>query len=242
MRTDGRNFDELRTVKIEPEVIRHAEGSVMLQMGDTRVLCTASVEEKVPKWLLGSGKGWVTAEYGMLPRSTHQRINRDRAINSGRSQEISRLIGRSLRAAVNLKAIGEKQIYVDCDVLQADGGTRTAAITGGFVALGLALKFLHEQGELKDFPLKNYVAATSVGWQAGRALLDLNYDEDSTIDTDMNFVLTDENNFIEIQGTAEGTPFSGGDLSQMVSLAKKGCRQLFMLQKEFLGDFLDLKN
>lgn len=234
MRTDGRQFNQMRPVKIIPEVIRHAEGSVQIDMGDTRVICTASVEPGIPKWLMGQGRGWVTAEYGMLPRSTHTRLNREKALTGGRTQEISRLIGRSLRAAVDLTALGERQISVDCDVIQADGGTRTAAITGGFVALGLALKFLKDQGEISTLPLKNYVSAVSVGLSKNGPLLDLNYDEDSTIDTDMNFVMNDKCEFIEIQGTAEGTSFSMTQLTQMIELAQTGCKQLFEEQKRIL--------
>lgn len=234
MRTDGRNFNELRKLTITPEVIRHAEGSVQIEMGHTRVICTASVEPGIPKWLMGQGRGWVTAEYGMLPRSTHTRLNREKALTGGRTQEISRLIGRSLRAAVDLTALGERQISIDCDVIQADGGTRTAAITGGFVALGLALKFLKEQGEIKTWPIKNYVSAISVGLGKNGPLLDLNYDEDSTIETDMNFVMNDKCEFIEVQGTAEGSSFSMTQLTQMIELAQSGCKQLFAAQKTIL--------
>ena len=203
MRTDGRTNDQIRPLKITPEVNRYAEGSVKIELGNTHLLCTASVDDGVPKWLAGSGQGWITAEYGMLPRSTHTRIKREKAMSSGRSQEISRLIGRSLRAAVNMQDLGERQIYVDCDVLQADGGTRTAAITGGFVALALALKFLKEQNIIKVWPIKSYVAAISLGVKNNQTLLDLNYDEDSSIDTDMNVVMNNDNHFIELQGTAE---------------------------------------
>jgi ribonuclease PH len=190
---------------------------------------------------MGGGKGWVTAEYGMLPRSTHDRITRERAYDSGRSQEISRLISRSLRSAVKLEALGEKQILIDCDVIQADGGTRTAAITGGFVALGLALKLLHEQGDLRNFPIQHYVAATSVGWQGQHGVLDLDYEEDSNIHTDMNFVMTNQNQFIEIQGTAEKTPFDRNQMMAMMELAQKGGNDLFRAQAEHLGSFFPLK-
>jgi ribonuclease PH len=237
MRLDSRKLDELRPVKIQPEVIRHAEGSVEISMGLTRVICTASVDPGVPKWLNGTGQGWVTAEYGMLPRSTHTRISREKAMNSGRSQEISRLIGRSLRAAVDLKALGERQITVDCDVVQADGGTRTASITGGFVALALALKFLQNQGTLPSLPLKDYVAAISVGLLQEEILLDLNYEEDAACGTDMNFVLTGREQFVEVQGTAEGMTFSKSQIDKMSELAAFGCRQLIAKQAEITGSF-----
>lgn len=240
MRTDNRNPEQMRPVRLRAEIIRHAEGSVEIEMGHTRVLCTASVEPSVPKWLAGSGSGWVTAEYGMLPRSTHTRISREKAAKSGRTQEISRLIGRSLRAAVDLRALGERQIHIDCDVVQADGGTRTASITGGFVALALALKFLKDQGQISRIPLKHYVAAISVGLLEGEALLDLNYDEDSACQTDMNFVMTDGLQFVEVQGTAEGQPFSKEQMARMTSLAEKGCGELFARQAEFVGPFFEL--
>lgn len=242
MRLDQRQPDELRPVKLRPEVIRYAEGSVEIEMGYTRVLCTASVEPTVPKWMAGNGTGWITAEYGMLPRSTHTRITREKAMNSGRTQEISRLLGRALRAAVDLKALGERQIQVDCDVMQADGGTRTAAITGGFVALALALKFLKNQGQLSTIPLKNYVAAVSVGLFNNNVLLDLNYDEDSASQTDMNFVMTDAGDFVEVQGTAEGGTFSKQQMDEMAMRAALGCRQLFTKQAEIIGAFFPLKN
>ena len=240
MRIDQRQPNELRKLNIKTNVIRHAEGSAMIELGNTHVLCTATVENKLPKWMMGQKVGWVTAEYGMLPRSTHDRITREKAFSSGRSQEISRLIGRSLRSAVRMEALGERQIHIDCDVIQADGGTRTAAITGGFVALGLALKLLHENGELKDFPLKHFVAAVSVGWQKNKALLDLNYEEDSNIHTDMNFVLTNKNTLIEIQGTGEQSPFSKEEFGQMLELAMTGSQKLFAAQNEALGGFLPL--
>ncbi len=238
MRTDGRTPNEMRKVEITPEVNRYAEGSVKISFGNTVVLCTATVEEKVPKWLHGSKKGWVTAEYGMLPRSTHNRIHRDKATNSGRSQEISRLIGRSLRAAIDLGKLGERQIFVDCDVIQADGGTRTAAITGGFVALALACKYLQDQKTIQEWPIKNYISAISVGSQDGNAILDLNYDEDSNIGTDINFVMDDNNNFIEIQGTAEQMAFSKNDLNNFIELAEIGCTQLIEMQKNIIDGAL----
>jgi ribonuclease PH len=234
MRTDGRKANQLRPVSILPDVLLHAEGSVQISMGNTKIICTASVEPSVPKWLMGQGSGWITAEYGMLPRSTHTRINREKAATGGRTQEISRLIGRSLRAAVDLKALGEKQIYIDCDVIQADGGTRTAAITGGFVALALALKFMKDKGQITTIPLKSYVAAISVGLSRNGAILDLNYDEDSSIDTDMNFVMTDKKELVEIQGTAEGTTFSFTQLNEMIELAQIGCAQLFHEQAKYV--------
>lgn len=240
MRLDQRKLDEIRKVTLRPEIIRHAEGSVEIEMGLTRVICTASVEPTVPKWLAGTGQGWVTAEYGMLPRSTHSRINREKAANSGRTQEISRLIGRSLRAAVDLKALGERMITVDCDVIQADGGTRTASVTGGFVALALALNFLKNQGTLAQLPLKNYVAAISVGLLNQHALLDLNYSEDSACGTDMNFVVTDQEHFVEVQGTAEGAAFSKAQMDAMCALAIGGCKELFRKQAEVVGSFFPL--
>ena len=240
MRLDNRPLNEIRPVLITPEVIRHAEGSVEISMGHTRVICTASVEPTVPKWLSGSGGGWVSAEYGMLPRSPHTRISREKAMNSGRSQEISRLIGRSLRAAVDLKALGERQITVDCDVLQADGGTRTASITGGFVALALALRFLQQQGTLQTLPLKNYVSAISVGLLRESVLLDLNYEEDSACSTDMNFVMTNKEQFVEVQGTAEGVTFSKEQMDKMSQSALLGCQTLFRKQAEIIGSFYPL--
>jgi len=240
MRLDNRQLNELRPVSIRAEVIRHAEGSVEISMGHTRVICTASIEPNVPKWLSGTGSGWVTAEYGMLPRSTHTRISRDKAANSGRTQEISRLIGRSLRAAVDLRALGERQITVDCDVVQADGGTRTASVTGGFVALGLALNFLKNQGAFTALPLKHYVAAISVGLLNDKVLLDLNYEEDAACTTDMNFVLTSKEQFVELQGTAEGTTFSKAQMDQMTVSAQLGCAELFKKQAEILKGFFPL--
>lgn len=240
MRADGRSFDQLRQIKITPHVSEYAEGSCLVEFGRTKVLCTATYEPKSPQWLVGSGAGWVTAEYGMLPRSTHTRIKRDKALNAGRTQEISRLIGRSLRAAVDLKALGEKQIIVDCDVLNADGGTRTASVTGGYVALALALKKLKDLSEIKTLPLINYVAAVSVGLHQGQAFLDLNYDEDSSIGTDMNFIMTDKGQFVEVQGTAEHTPFSREELNRLLDVADKGCRELFIHQAAIVGEVYKL--
>jgi ribonuclease PH len=237
MRTDGRTPNEIRPVRILPHVVRHAEGSVQVEFGHTHVICTASIEADVPKWIEGN-RGWVTAEYGMLPRSTHSRMRRDKILDGGRTQEISRLIGRSLRAAVDLERMGPRVITVDCDVIQADGGTRTAAITGGFVALCLALRFLQDQGQIKDIPITSYVAAVSVGLKRGETLVDLNYDEDSTVDTDMNFVMNHKNEFIEVQGTAESGTFSYDQLLGLVSAARTQCQILIQKQREIVGPML----
>ena len=241
-RGDGRLFNQLRSIKITPGFTKHAEGSALIEMGETRVLCTASVEQTVPKWLQGGGKGWVTAEYGMLPRSTHTRISREKASNSGRTQEISRLIARSLRAAVDLKALGERSITVDCDVLQADGGTRTAAITGGFVALTMAIAKLKLAGLVPatSQPITQYVSAISVGLKDGEPLLDLNYDEDSAIGTDMNIVMTADGRFVELQGTAEQMPFSRSELDRVLQVATEGCRQLFTAQSQIVSAYVPL--
>ncbi|WP_374074250.1 ribonuclease PH [Bdellovibrio bacteriovorus] len=236
MRADGRLFDQLRQIKITPHVSEYAEGSCIVEFGKTKVLCTATYEPKAPQWLMGTGSGWVTAEYGMLPRSTHTRIKREKSMTGGRTQEISRLIGRSLRAAVDLKHLGERQIIVDCDVLNADGGTRTASVTGGFVALALASKKLLDLSEIKAFPLVNYVSAISVGLHNDNILLDLNYDEDSAIGTDMNFVMTDKGHFVEVQGTAEHVPFTRDQLFKMMDVAEKGCRELFIHQASIVGE------
>ncbi|MEO0337285.1 MAG: ribonuclease PH [Pseudomonadota bacterium] len=241
MRSYERSNEQLRPIKIVPEVIEHAEGSVEIQFGKTRVICTASVEPNVPKWMQGSGEGWISAEYGMLPRSTHTRIRREKAMNSGRSQEISRLIGRSLRSAVDLKALGERSIQVDCDVIQADGGTRTAAITGGFVALALALDFLKSQGDLSSIPLKNYVSAVSLGLFEDKVLVDLDYQEDFSCGADTNFVINDELEFVEIQGTAEGQTISKANIDKMTDLASAACSELFKQQQEIVGKFYSLK-
>lgn len=240
MRIDGRISNQLREVKITPNVSEYAEGSCLVEFGKTRVLCTASYEGQVPKWLQGTGEGWITAEYGMLPRSTHSRMKREKTMTGGRTQEISRLIARSLRAAVDLRALSEKQITIDCDVINADGGTRTAAITGGFVALALALKKLKDLGEIKQLGLFQYVAAVSVGLEKGQGLVDLNYDEDSNIGTDMNFVMTDSLKFIEVQGTAEKQAFSVAELNQLVELATESCLQLFRAQESVIKDFFPL--
>ena len=241
MRKENRQPHEIRKVILTPHVSDYAEGSALVEFGRTRVLCTASLETPVPKFLQNTGQGWVTAEYGMLPRSTHTRIKREKAMGSGRTQEISRLIGRSLRAAVDLKALGERQIVVDCDVINADGGTRTAAVTGGFVALALALQKLKLNKDISTLPLIHYVSAVSVGLQNGNALLDLNYDEDSKIGADVNVVMTSSNHFIEVQGTAESSPFTQEDLIGLMEMARKGCHDLFEKQAAIIGDFFPLK-
>lgn len=240
MRIDGRSLNDLRKISITPHAAEYAEGSCLVEFGKTKILCTASLDEQAPKWLQGSGKGWVTAEYGMIPRSTHTRIKRDKAMASGRTQEISRLIARALRSSVDLKVLVEKQIIVDCDVLQADGGTRTAAITGGFVALALALKKLKAVAEIKSLGLECYVAAVSIGLKEKQLFLDLNYDEDSVIGTDMNFVMNSRGEFIEVQGTAESEGFSPTQLNSMMSLAQEGIGQLFLAQEKILGSFFPL--
>lgn len=236
-RSFDRSAASLRPVVITRHYTKHAEGSVLIAMGDTKVLCTASVEERVPPHKKGSGEGWVTAEYGMLPRSTHTRSDREaaRGKQSGRTQEIQRLIGRSLRAVVDLKKLGERQITLDCDVLQADGGTRCASITGAFVALHDAIDGLLKRGAIAESPINDFVAAVSVGIGGGGAVLDLDYVEDSSCETDMNVVMTGSGAFIEVQGTAEGTPFSRGDMDALLALADQGIRQLVMAQKTALG-------
>ncbi len=235
-RPSGRKANQLREIRITRHYTRHAEGSVLVEFGDTRVLCTASVEESVPPFLRGKGEGWVTAEYGMLPRSTHTRSAREAAKGkqSGRTQEIQRLIGRSLRAITDLKALGERQITLDCDVLQADGGTRTAAITGACVALHDAIQGLIVSGKLQTNPLRDFVAAISVGIVNGVPVLDLDYPEDSACDTDMNVVMTGEGGMVEVQGTAEGTPFTRAELDALLQLAEDGIRQLVALQRKAL--------
>ncbi|ANC93206.1 ribonuclease PH [Azospirillum humicireducens] len=237
MRPSGRAFDQLRTVSLEPGFSRYAEGSCMVRFGNTHVLCTASVDETVPRFLKNTGLGWVTAEYGMLPRSTHSRTDREAAKGkqSGRTQEIQRLIGRALRAVTDRSAMGEKQIKIDCDVIQADGGTRTAAITGSYVALHLAFQHLMQIGALKTMPLTDQVAAVSCGLFQGNAVLDLDYDEDSKAQADANFVLTGKAGIVEIQGTAEETPFSEPQFMELLALARKGVTELVALQKQVLG-------
>jgi ribonuclease PH len=237
----ARAFDRgamtLRPVRFHRRFTRHAEGSVLVEMGFTRVLCTASVEEKVPPFLKGTGRGWVTAEYGMLPRATHTRGAREAASGkqSGRTQEIQRLIGRSLRAVTRLDVLGERQVTIDCDVLQADGGTRCASITGSMVALADAISWLRAQGRIADDPLKDFVAAVSVGLVEGEPVLDLDYAEDSSGGTDMNVVMTGDGRFVEVQGTAEGDPFSREQLSQLLDLASSGISQLIELQRSALA-------
>ena len=232
----GRAFDSLRPVRITRHYTTYAEGSVLIEFGGTRVLCTASVEEKVPPHKRGSGEGWVTAEYGMLPRATHTRGDREaaRGKQSGRTQEIQRLIGRSLRAVFDLKALGERTIHLDCDVIQADGGTRTASITGAFVAAQDAVSWLLAQGRIAASPIIGPVAAISVGIVAGVPLLDLDYDEDSACDTDMNVVMTGAGHFVEVQGTAEGAAFSRAEMDRLLQLADKGIGELIELQRQSL--------
>jgi ribonuclease PH len=236
-RAGGRAADALRPVTITRHYTRHAEGSVLVAFGDTKVLCTASVEEKVPPHVRGTGRGWVTAEYGMLPRSTHTRSDREaaRGKQSGRTQEIQRLIGRSLRCVFDLGAMGERTIALDCDVLQADGGTRTAAITGAFVAAHDAVGWMQERGLITRSPIRDFVAAVSVGIVEGTPLLDLEYVEDSACGTDMNVVMTGSGGYVEVQGTAEGVPFSREEMGSLLALADKGIRELVALQRHALA-------
>jgi ribonuclease PH len=237
MRNPERALDQMRSVSLEPGFAKHAEGSCLVKFGDTHVLVTASLEETIPSFLRGSGKGWVTAEYGMLPRSTHERMRREAAVGkqSGRTLEIQRLIGRSLRAVVELAALGERQITIDCDVLQADGGTRTASVTGGFVALAGCIAFMKKTGMVTKPAIKDHVAAVSCGIVKGQTMLDLDYAEDSTAETDANFVLTGAGGLVEIQGTAEGAPFNDEQFAQLLSHARKGIAELVALQKAALG-------
>jgi ribonuclease PH len=235
-RSDNRTSEQMRPVKIEPDFISTAEGSALIELGNTRVICTASVEEVVPSFLRNTGKGWITGEYGMLPRSTLTRTAREvtKGRASGRTHEIQRLIGRSLRAVADLKALGERTIWIDCDVIQADGGTRTASITGAFVALGLAVGRLLEAGTLSSSPLRDFVAAISVGIVDGTILLDLAYEEDSRADVDMNFVMTGAGKMVEVQATAEARPFSEEQLQQMLALAQRGVHDLIAKQRGIL--------
>jgi len=245
MRLDGRGNKELRTVKIKKNFNKYAEGSALIEIGSTKIICTASVEQRVPPFLRDKGQGWITAEYGMLPRSATSRIPREssRGKVGGRTHEIQRLIGRSLRAVVDLNLLGERTIWIDCDVIQADGGTRTAAITGAFVAMVEALKNLHKEGKIEKLPVKGWVAATSVGIKDGEALLDLCYEEDSGADVDMNVVMTDKGKFIEIQGTAEKDPFASSDMERLLRLARQGINKLITIQKKVVGRlFNDSKN
>jgi ribonuclease PH len=237
-RNDGRQWDDLRTVRITRHYIKHAEGSVLIEVGDTRVICNASIQEGVPPFLKDTGTGWVTAEYSMLPRSTHTRALREsvRGKLGGRTQEIQRLIGRSLRSVTNLNAFGERTILLDCDVIQADGGTRTASITGAYVALADAFSWLKERGEIKEIPMTDSVAAVSVGVVVEEMLLDLDYYEDSRAQVDMNLVMTGKGEFVEVQGTAEETPFTKDALDRMITLASRGIRELSTIQEKALQD------
>ncbi len=239
MRPSGRQADELREVRFVADFTKHAEGSVLVEFGDTRVLCNASVESRVPPWMRGERRGWVTGEYGMLPRSTHSRSSREaaRGKQSGRTQEIQRLIGRSLRAVIDLSALGERTVTLDCDVLQADGGTRTAAISGAYVALSMAMSRLCEAGKIKANPIYGQIAAVSVGIFAGTPVLDLDYAEDSQAETDMNVVMNEAGHFVEVQGTAEGHAFSRAEFDAMLELAGKGIRDIIAAQDEILESF-----
>lgn len=236
VRIDGRGSDKLRKVTITRNYLKYPEGSCLIEMGNTRVICTASVEESVPPFLRNSGTGWVTAEYGMLPRSCQSRIPRGK--DSGRTYEIQRLVGRSLRSVTDMKYLGERTIWVDCDVIQGDGGTRTSAITGSFIALVDALQKLKKDGKITKVPVGDYIAATSVGILDGNMLLDLCYEEDSKAEVDMNVIMTGAGEFIEIQGTAERKPFSKEKMDSMLDFAKKGIEELFSIQRKLVGDIL----
>ncbi len=236
VRLDGRGNDKIRKVNITRNYLKYPEGSCLIELGNTKVICTASVEESVPPFLKGSGTGWVTAEYGMLPRSCDRRIPRGK--DSGRTYEIQRLVGRSLRTVTDMKSMGERSIWIDCDVIQGDGGTRTAAITGSFVALVDALSKLKKSGLIKNVPISDYVAATSIGIVNGEMLLDLCYEEDSKAEVDMNIVMTAAGEFIEIQGTAERKPFAKEKMDKMLVLAQKGIEDLFSVQRKLVGDIL----
>lgn len=236
MRIDGRKNDQVRHTKVIRNYIKHAEGSVLIEVGDTKVICTASIEDKVPPFLKGTGEGWITAEYNMLPRSTATRKVRDiaRLKLDGRTMEIQRLIGRALRSVVDLKALGEKTIWIDCDVIQADGGTRTTSITGAFIALVDAVNKIHKQKSFKVYPIRNFVCATSVGIVGEEKLLDLCYEEDSNAKVDMNIIGTDDGQFVEIQGTGEEAPFTRSELNEILDLGEKGIKQMIQLQKDCL--------
>ena len=236
MRIDGRKNDQVRHTKVTRNYIKHAEGSVLIEVGDTKVICTASIEDKVPPFLKGTGEGWITAEYNMLPRSTATRKVRDiaRLKLDGRTMEIQRLIGRALRSVVDLKALGEKTIWIDCDVIQADGGTRTTSITGAFIALVDAVNKIHKQKSFKVYPIRKFVCATSVGIVGEEKLLDLCYEEDSNAKVDMNIIGTDDGQFVEIQGTGEEAPFTRGELNEILDLGEKGIKQMIQLQKDCL--------
>ncbi|MEL0612249.1 ribonuclease PH [Marinomonas arenicola] len=238
MRPSGREADQLRPLKITRNFTKHAEGSVLIECGDTKVICTATVVNGVPRFLKGKGQGWITAEYGMLPRSTHSRVDREaaRGKQNGRTVEIQRLIGRSLRAAVDLKKLGENTITIDCDVIQADGGTRTASISGGFVALADAIQVLMDKKRVKENPIVSQIAAISVGVYKGVPVLDLDYPEDSNAETDMNVIMNDKGGFIEIQGTAEGEAFSDEHMVGMLAVARKGIAEIIELQSKTLAD------
>jgi len=235
MRPDGRRWNEIRKVTLTGNYLHYARGSVLIEMGNTKVICTASLEEGVPQFLKNTGQGWLTAEYSMLPMSTPTRNVRERARVGGRTQEIQRLIGRSLRAVTELAGFGERTVYIDCDVIQADGGTRTAAITGGFVALVEAFQSLRDEGIIEKIPLKDYVSAVSAGVVNGKIILDLEYEEDSQADVDMNFVVTGGGNFVEVQGTAEQTPFTREQFDRLVDVALKGICELTEKQREIIG-------
>jgi ribonuclease PH len=236
-RSDGRRSDELRAVTIEPGFLKYAEGSALVTVGNTRVLCAATIEDRVPAWMKGRGVGWITAEYSMLPRATVERTQREASKGrvGGRTHEIQRIIGRALRAVTDTTKLGERTIWLDCDVLQADGGTRTAAVTGAYVALALAVGSAFDAGDAQRWPLTGQVAATSVGIVRGIPMLDLAYDEDSQAHVDMNVFMTDAGRFVELQGTAEATPFNRGDLDRLLTLAERGIRELFVLQRAALG-------
>ncbi len=240
MRNDGRGLDKLRKVKITRNYIKFAEGSCLMEIGNTKVICTASLEESVPPFLKGKGTGWITAEYGMLPRSCQTRITREASKGKigGRTHEIQRLIGRSLRAVVDMAKLGERSIWIDCDVLQGDGGTRCASITGSFIALADCLNKLKKDKIIDEIPIRDFVAAVSVGIIKDETLLDLNYEEDSKAEVDMNIVMTGSEKFIEVQGTAEGEPFAQAQMDELVNLAKKGVKELIEIQKEILGDVI----
>ena len=236
MRIDGRKNDQVRHTKVTRNYIKHAEGSVLIEVGDTKVICTASIDDKVPPFLKGTGEGWITAEYNMLPRSTATRKVRDiaRLKLDGRTMEIQRLIGRALRSVVDLKALGEKTIWIDCDVIQADGGTRTTSITGAFIALVDAVNKIHKQKSFKVYPIRKFVCATSVGIVGEEKLLDLCYEEDSNAKVDMNIIGTDDGQFVEIQGTGEEAPFTRSELNEILDLGEKGIKQMIQLQKDCL--------
>jgi len=240
MRVSGRSYNGLRKVRITKNFMEFAEGSCLFEIGNTKVVCTASVEESVPNFLRGKGRGWVTAEYGMLPRSCKTRVVREasRGKLGGRTQEIQRLIGRSMRSVCDMTKLGERTIWMDCDVIQADGGTRCASISGSFVALVLALSKMKNDSALNEVPISDYVAAVSVGILKGKEALDLDYEEDSAAEVDMNIVMTKNGRFIEVQGTAEGKPFSSEEMNKMIRLAKKGINSVFKVQKKILGDIL----